>query len=418
MAIDTRFMLRNLRILFRRFLRMLGMVSEPPKIEGLFSDCRLTAYESQDIGPWYRSCIRDNPATSDCSVVEVVWYKARGRAEHEALRFHISSPDKEHMSIVIAERSGGDRNPEIDAQTDTVTNRGSPQDATMSPATPPDTAVVSSTSSDAGHATASSADEGSPRAGPATMTNRKTKQKSTKHVGTSSGSSFKPPRGAHDRVSYATRDSVAGAQLEGVHEKDRRIRMLTFPERVPLPSANELATLLYVTSTLEPNYDIKETQCYWFAATVFWALKSLFEGVEQEIANHRAGTTLGMQIASIKDSVEPVCKRYKEARATLAEEIEQKRKAEQQQEEERRQERAQREAAEEAAKREREQRQAAEEERQRAEEERQREREQRQAAEDVAKAAEERARTAEEANAELRRRLEALERAGASTQQV
>ncbi|KAI5980649.1 hypothetical protein EDC04DRAFT_2171922 [Pisolithus marmoratus] len=279
----------------------------------------------------------------------------------------------------------------------------------MSPATPPDTAAVASTSSDAGHATASSADEGSPHAGPATMTNRKTKQKSTKHVGTSSGSSFKPPRGAHDRVSYATRDSVAGAQLEGVHEKDRRIRMLTFPERVP--SANELATLLYVTSTLEPNYDIKETQCYWFAATVFWALKSLFEGVEQEIANHRAGTTLGMQIASIKDSVEPVCKRFKEARATLAEEIEQQRKAEQQQEEERRQEREHREAAEEAAKRERKQRQAAE-------EERQREREQRQAAEDVAKAAEERARAAEEANAELRRRLEALERAGASTQQV
>ncbi|KAI6010557.1 hypothetical protein EDC04DRAFT_791058 [Pisolithus marmoratus] len=266
----------------------------------------------------------------------------------------------------------------------------------MSPATPPDTAVVSSTSSYAGDATASSADEGSPHAGPATMTNRKTKQKATKHVGTSSGSSFKPPRGAHDCVSYATRDSVAGAQLEGVHEKDRRIHMLTFPERVP--SANQLATLLYVTSTLEPNYDIKETQCYWFAATVFGALKSLFGGVEQEIANCRAGTTRGVRITSIKDSMEPVCERYKAARATLAEEIEQKRKAEQQvQEEERRQERAQREAAQEAAKREREQRQ-------RAEEEQQREHEQRQAV--------------EEEIAKLQHELEALRKAGASTQQV
>ncbi|KAI6014935.1 hypothetical protein EDC04DRAFT_2953046 [Pisolithus marmoratus] len=200
----------------------------------------------------------------------------------------------------------------------------------MSPATPPDTAVVSSTSSYAG------------------MPPQETKQKATKHWELR----LVVPSSPHEVPTIASPMQPGTVSLalswRGV------------------PSANQLATLLYVTSTLEPNYDIKETQCYWFAATVFGALKSLFGGVEQEIANCRAGTTRGVRITSIKDSMEPVCERYKAARATLAEEIEQKRKAEQQvQEEERRQERAQREAAQEAAKGNWEQRQRAEEEQQR-----------------------------------------------------
>ncbi|KAI6094199.1 hypothetical protein EDD16DRAFT_1683683, partial [Pisolithus croceorrhizus] len=180
----------------------------------------------------------------------------------------------------------------------------------------------------------------------------------------SMSSSFQ--RGAHDLISYATLDSSASAELERKCKKAARICTLTFPEGVG-PSANQLATLLYVTSKHEPKYTITNTQCYWFVDTVFEALKSLFAGAQQDIPNHRGGTWNRVRIPT-KGSVDEVCGKYRAARTALAEEAEQKHRAEQQQEEERQREREQRQAAEEVAKREREKRQAAEEQRQAAEE--------------------------------------------------
>ncbi|KAI5983573.1 glycosyltransferase family 20-domain-containing protein [Pisolithus marmoratus] len=376
------------------------MAPEAPKIRGLFTEYRLPAFLSSSVEPWYDN-IRDNPVTSDCRVVSVGWYKKQNGVEHEFLRFDISSPDKVHTSIVIAERGGGDRNPHRDPSdaaqaTDTI----APIDTMAGPSSPPDVPTPPFASPDAaGDSTASSADEGSAHIiDKAAKTNRKTKRKSRRPAPISSFSSS-TQRGAHDLVSYATLDSAASAQLERKCTKAARVCTLTFSERV-MPSANELATLLYMTSKHEPTYSVTNTQCYWFVETVFEALKVLFAGAEQDTASHRGGTWNRVPIRT-KESVEEVCAKYRAARAALEEEIEQKRRVERQQEEERQREREQRLAAEEAAKREREQRRAAEdvakaaEERARAaEQERQKEREQRQAA--------------EEANAKLLRELEAL----------
>lgn len=38
----------------------------------------------------------------------------------------------------------------------------------------------------------------------------------------------------------------------------------------------ELATLLHITSTEAPMYGVGMMQCYWFAGTMFDALKELF----------------------------------------------------------------------------------------------------------------------------------------------
>ncbi|KAI6039141.1 hypothetical protein EDC04DRAFT_2687203 [Pisolithus marmoratus] len=84
-------------------------------------------------------------------------------------------------------------------------------------------------------------------------------------------------RAAHDRVSYATRDSAAGTQLERMCMKAELLCTLTFPEGAG-PSTNELATLLYVTSKQRPKCNLTDIQCYWFVGTVFGALRSLFEG--------------------------------------------------------------------------------------------------------------------------------------------
>ncbi|KAI5983449.1 hypothetical protein F5J12DRAFT_899698 [Pisolithus orientalis] len=399
------------------------MVSEAPKIEGLFHE--QPTCQTGSIAMWH-SLIRNNPVTSDCQVIGVGWYKKRKGVEHEFLRFDISSPDNQHTSIVIAERSGGAHTPNSDAipaadthaQTDTAEDAVTSPDLTASPPTPPET---SARSPDVGDSTASSADESSPPLDKVTKSKGKKKQKMTT-AELAAAISSSPKRDAHDRVHFGTRLTAAGAQVEEMCDKPQRLCTLSFTDA--RPTANELATLLYVTSAQEPKYAIYQTQCYWFVATVFDALKMLYKGAVQDNPTHRGGTFRGVQVA-IKASGEEVCAKYREARAALAEEIEQKRRLKQQEEEERQRERDQRQAAEEAAKRAEEERRAAEERAQAAEEERQKER---QAAEEAAKrereqreqreAAEERARAAQEEIAKLLQEVEALKRAGASTQQA
>ncbi|KAI5987275.1 hypothetical protein F5J12DRAFT_560265 [Pisolithus orientalis] len=194
-------------------------------------------------------------------------------------------------------------------------------------------------------------------------------------------------RDAYNRVHFGTRLTAAGAQVEEMCDKPQRLCTLSFTGA--RPTANELATLLYVTSAQEPKYAIAQTQCYWFVATVFDALKMRYKGTVQDNLTHRGGTIRGVPVA-IKASGKEVCAKYREARAALAEEIEQERRLKQQQEEERQREREQRQAAEEAEERAR-----------AAEEERQRE-----------------CKVAQEEIAKLQRELQALRRAETNTQQA
>ncbi|KAI6009181.1 hypothetical protein EDC04DRAFT_2774204 [Pisolithus marmoratus] len=407
-------MIKKLSWYFQRLLRMLGMAREYPMIKGLFTGYQQLAFLSSSIEPWYDG-IRRNHITCHCIVVEVIWYKKQNGVEHEFLRFNIFSPDKKHIAIVIAERAGSIRNMNRDPSdpTQPANTTIAPIDAMTGPIALPFTLPDLT-----GDSAASSDDERSPRMGKATKTNRQTKQKAKPSAQISSISSSSP-RGAHDLMC----------------NKATRICGLKFSENGG-PSANELATLLDVTSKHEPAYTLINTQCYWFVATVFAALKSLFVGAEQDITTHQGGTWNGLPIRT-KESLDEVCAKYRAARAALLEEIELKRRVEHQQEDERQREREQCQAAEEAAKRERKKRQAAEDTAKAAEDaakaaedEKQRERKKRQIAEDAAKVAEdekqrerkkrqvaeERARAAEEANAKLLRDLEALQRAGAARQ--
>ncbi|KAI5994983.1 hypothetical protein EDC04DRAFT_2803265, partial [Pisolithus marmoratus] len=339
MAPNMRTMFKKLPRFLRRVVCVLGMAPEAPKIRGLFTEYRLPAFLSSSIEPWYDN-IHDNAVTLDCRIISVGWYKKQNGVEHEFLWFDVSSPDKVHMSIVIAERGSSDRNQNRDPSdaaqaTDTI----APIDTMAGPSSPPDIPTPPFTSPDAtGDSTASSADESSAHIiDKAAKTNRKTKRKS-RHPAPISSFSSSTQRGAHDLVSYATLDSAASAQLERKCMKAARVCMLTFSKKV-MPSANELTTLLYVTSKHEPTYSVTNMQCYWFVETVFEALKVLFAGAEQDT----------VMLIHTKESVEEVCAKYCAARAALEEEVEQKRRVEQQQEEERRREREQRWAAKERA---------------------------------------------------------------------
>ncbi|KAI6124947.1 hypothetical protein EDD17DRAFT_656211 [Pisolithus thermaeus] len=253
---------------------MFGMVPEHPKIDGLFTPYRQSYFFLHSIEPWYLNFIRDNPDTWHCSVVEVAWYKKQNGVKHEFLRFDISSPDKRHTCVVIAERNGGGGNANRD-----------PYDTVPGPVTPLG-ATGDSTSN------------------------------------LSSISSSSQWGAAHDLIHHATLNSRTRAQLEQMFKKATRVCSLTFSEKAR-PSANELATLLYLTSKLEPTYTVTSTQCYWFVETVFTALKSLFEDAEQDIAIHRGGTWNGVPVYT-KASVKEVCGKYREARAALDLEVEER----------------------------------------------------------------------------------------------
>ncbi|KAI5984111.1 hypothetical protein F5J12DRAFT_787661 [Pisolithus orientalis] len=291
------------------------------------------------------------------------------RVEHEFLWFDISSPNNQHTSIVIAERGGGgvhSPNSDTTQAADTLAQADTMVDTTASPLTPPETSALSP---DVGNPTASSANESSPLLDKVTKSDGKIKQKTnTAQFAASFSSSFK---------------RAAGDWVEGMCNRPRLVCTLSFTGAKP--TANELATLLYVTSAQEPKHNLHDTQCHWFATTVFDALNILYEGAEQDPTPHQVGMICGVSV------------NFKASR--------------QEQEEQRQQECEQCQAADEAVKR-------AEEERQReckqceaAEQERQKECKQ-------CKVAEERAQAAQEEIEKLLQEVEALKRAGASTQQA
>ncbi|KAI6139451.1 hypothetical protein BKA82DRAFT_948867 [Pisolithus tinctorius] len=268
-------MFRKLPRSIRRLLRILGMAPEPPKIRGLFTALGRPAIRSFPIEDWYE-IIRECTATSDCFVFEVGWYKnLGGKEEHEFLRFDILSPDEKHVAIVIAERGRGKH------------NLGDPNK---------------------------------------TSGKVKRNRKRSARISSSFASSSSSQWGADDHVSWASRDSLAGDELKLKCEGVTRICRLTFTRT--RPSAHELATLLHVTSRLEPVYNLHLTQCYWFADTIFEALKTLFEGAIQEPKTHRGGTWARVPIHT-KGSVDAACAQYRATRVSLAEEVEAQRRLEQ-----------------------------------------------------------------------------------------
>ncbi|KAI6022411.1 hypothetical protein BKA83DRAFT_4278359 [Pisolithus microcarpus] len=408
MALNKRNIFKKLPRFLRRLLCMLGMAPNPPSIPGVFTAYGEKSYFCHTITPWYTDTIRNNPDTSDCLVFEVGWYKMQNGVKHEFVRFDIYSPDKVHKAIIIAERTGGSTGPDEDP--DDATGADTTRDATTPPISSPDVAEDSPVGS---------ADDSSSHVEEAPTKSPKTKKKEKGKVmrtGENISMSTSSPMAACDRASHATSDSSAGGVLENKYRKADCIRTLTF--RGVAPTANEIATLLYVTSKHEPKYRIHETQCYWFAATVFEALECIFFEAKANGTKHSGGKGKwhGIPVPT-KESVDEVCDEYLVLRRALDREIELKRRAEQRQEEDKRRDREERRAAEERARAAEEVAQWEREEKEREREEKEREREEKERARAAEEREREQRRAAEEKIAQLLRQLEASG-AGASTSQV
>ncbi|KAI5989900.1 hypothetical protein EDD15DRAFT_1197510 [Pisolithus albus] len=337
MVLDTRNIYKKLPKFLRRLLWFFRMAPEPPDILGLFTDYRTKdPVQINNLRLWYRSHIRKILITRECLVTKICWYKGRKNVRHEFLRFDISSPDKVHTTIVIAERGagesskGGDRLPGVTEHTDTTTPPVNPTDSVIGPSTQPVTTTPPLASPDvASDSTASSADETTPNIdrGESAATDGKKKPKAERSsTNASSSSNIISRRLARDAISYATLDSTASAELEQRCKDTDCISTLTFPENAG-PSADKIATLLVVTSELEPMYQLMHTQCYWFVATVFEASKRLFPGAEQDITKHKGGKCYRIRIPQ-KPSVDAVCGEYDKAQTALDAEIEEERRVE------------------------------------------------------------------------------------------
>ncbi|KIK25349.1 hypothetical protein PISMIDRAFT_349808 [Pisolithus microcarpus 441] len=193
--------------------------------------------------------------------------------------------------------------------------------ATMPPLSSPDVAEDSPVGS---------ADDSSPHVEEAPTKSPKTKRKKNQKAmrsGQILSMSSSSQMAAHDNARFATSDCAAGGELERKYKKADCVCTLTFPGVAP--TANEIATLLYVTSKHEQKYRIDNTQCYWFAATVFEALKCIFVDAEENVTKHSGskGKWHGISVP-IKESVVEVRNEYYVLRNALAQEIEQKRRAE------------------------------------------------------------------------------------------
>jgi hypothetical protein len=88
---------------------------------------------------------------------------------------------------------------------------------------------------------------------------------------------------------------------------------MVFPDPLS-PTAVDFALLLLATNALSPLYDLTTTQCYWFAGTMWSALRTQFKGtIETDSTMPRASTYKGIRIGNPSAKpIEDVLKKYGE----------------------------------------------------------------------------------------------------------
>ncbi|KAF8125956.1 hypothetical protein EV363DRAFT_1072853, partial [Boletus edulis] len=105
------------------------------------------------------------------------------------------------------------------------------------------------------------------------------------------------PTIALDRVHVmGQKDSVAShlSEAYGQYDKLCTLKFTSDASAQPSatlrpPSAIQLSTLLFVVTKHQPNYNLYEYNCYWFADTIFEACKELFSGQENCIKHGNRG---------------------------------------------------------------------------------------------------------------------------------
>ncbi|KAG1722997.1 hypothetical protein EDD22DRAFT_1054541 [Suillus occidentalis] len=97
------------------------------------------------------------------------------------------------------------------------------------------------------------------------------------------------------------------------------------------PSAMQVSILLCVLSKHSPMYELLQYQCYWYAYTVWEALKKLFPGCLEMPLNEGRSRFKGQPIKKA-ESVDTVCEQYRAEWARFEEAAEERRRAKEEEE--------------------------------------------------------------------------------------
>ncbi|KAG2136953.1 uncharacterized protein EDB93DRAFT_1091433 [Suillus bovinus] len=134
---------------------------------------------------------------------------------------------------------------------------------------------------------------------------------------------------ALDSVSTTPNTGTSTHQyLESRYGPYKHLCTLTFSPASTPPSAAQISVLLSVISTHAPNYHLYQFQCYWFASTIWEAIKHLFPGYLESTWQGIRSRCYGFEVDKI-DSVKVVCEEYANEQRRLENEAELKRQAEQ-----------------------------------------------------------------------------------------
>ncbi|KAF9233706.1 hypothetical protein BU15DRAFT_66330 [Melanogaster broomeanus] len=246
---------------FRKVIH--SLMASPTEIAGLFTSPLSPRPIILPVDIWSATLNINAANASRCFVKEVVHYKHSGGKEHEFLHFTVSHPEGSWLAFVFTDRT-------------TKKHSGN---------------------------------------GGSSLSNKAAVLSNPSPSSSSSSSHSSPLVPACDTIYVATDHSAALEELRGTffNNKHETIRTLTFDTG---PSVMELATLLTVTSHHAPSYSLCQNQCYWFAHTIYEALRQLFPHHRERIDSGRRGTCHYLPV-SMADSHKDVCAAYDEKKAAL-----------------------------------------------------------------------------------------------------
>ncbi|KIK31494.1 hypothetical protein CY34DRAFT_103205, partial [Suillus luteus UH-Slu-Lm8-n1] len=136
---------------------------------------------------------------------------------------------------------------------------------------------------------------------------------------------------AHDTIATTFNSpSALESYLTQQYRSYRFLSNLDFPASAR-PSAMQVSVLLCVLSKHSPTYRLWQYQCYWYAHTVWEALKRLFDGCQETTLINGRSQFLGQDVPKA-ESVEEVCKQYRVEWALFENVVEERRKRKEEEE--------------------------------------------------------------------------------------
>ncbi|KAG2138019.1 hypothetical protein DEU56DRAFT_912644 [Suillus clintonianus] len=207
-----------------------------------------------DVGDWH-TLLLNNELSSQCELERMVFCKSTTRVQHEFLLLHFRHPTQHHaVAILVLDRTSRPDSTENHNGNGSSRSVGIGQSTVVSPS-------VSATP-------------------------------------------------AHDSIfTTPNNGSAIESYITNRYGQHKHLCNLDFSASAR-PSAMQVSVLLCVLRKHSPTYHLWQYQCYWFAYTVWEALKSLFPGCRETLLSEGRSCFCGQEVRKA-ESVGVVCELYR-----------------------------------------------------------------------------------------------------------